>query len=146
MIKNWKTRCISLGYLGESYRRHGFVTRDHRSRNHRELRKFLAAKVLKILSRPDNKDLLWIRVQKVAVVPQFSLRPKVSRSKLGNCYRNRTSSHCRGVFETKTKLQDTMVWKTIDLQWIGEVVKSVAPFLGPNVNQHENSNLKLLRS
>lgn len=105
--------------LGEE-RRHGFITRDHKSRNHRELRKFLAAKVLKILSQPDNKDLLGTRVQKVAVEPQFSLRPKVSRSKLGNCYRhvdeaNRTSSHRRGVYETKTKLQDTIEWKTIDL-------------------------------
>lgn len=117
-MKNSKT---PLGYLGESYRRHGFITRGHRTRNHRELQKFLAAEVLKILSPPDNKDLLGTRVQKVAVEPQFSLRPKVSRSKLGNCYRhvdeaNRTSSHCRGVFETKTKLRDTMERKTIDLQ------------------------------
>lgn len=39
-----------------------------------------------------------------------------------------------------------MAWKTIDLQRIEEVVESLAPFLGPNLNQHENSNLKLLRS
>lgn len=88
-----------------------------------------------------NKDLPRVRLQKAVVGGQFSPRPKVRRSKLGNCYRsvdegNRGASLSpslranRGKTVRKSGNENCLIYKQARGSW-NRRRPSVAPFSRP---------------